>query len=119
MSLSKRQFPTVQNYISRYAFCQSAHIMKAKEIRGCDARTQYAKEYIMNIDKNLLESLAAMDDDSLAASIRAIAAASGVDLSGVSFDKSKLNALRTAMRGATDEDLERAKEILKGYRTQS
>lgn len=73
----------------------------------------------MNIDKNLLDKLAAMDDDSLAASIRAIAAASGIDLAGVSFDKSRLDALRTAMRGATDEDLARAKEILKGYRTQS
>ena len=41
----------------------------------------------MNIDKNLLDKLAAMDDDSLAASIRAIAAASGIDLAGVSFDK--------------------------------
>ena len=46
-----------------------------------------AKEYTMNIDKNLLDKLAAMDDDSLAASIRAIAAASGIDLAGVSFDK--------------------------------
>ena len=59
----------------------------------------------MNIDKNLLDKLAAMDDDSLAASIRAIAAASGVDLSGANFDKSRLDALRTAMRGASDEDI--------------
>ena len=73
----------------------------------------------MNIDKNLLDKLAAMDDDSLAASIRAIAAARGVDLSGANFDKSRLDALRTAMRGASDEDIARAKEILKGYRTQS
>lgn len=73
----------------------------------------------MNIDKNLLDKLAAMDDDSLAASIRAIAAASGVDLSGANFDKSRLDALRNAMRGASDEDIARAKEILKGYRTQS
>lgn len=72
----------------------------------------------MNIDKNLLDKLAAMDDDSLTASIRAIAAASGVDLSGAKFDRSRLDALRTAMRGATDEDIARAKEILKGYRTQ-
>ena len=60
----------------------------------------------MNIDKNLLETMAGLDDATLIASIRAIAAASGVDLTG---------ALRTAMRGASDADIARAKDILKGY----
>ena len=44
----------------------------------------------MNIDKNLLETLAGLDD-----------------------------ALRAAMRGATDADIARAKDILKGYRKES
>ena len=70
----------------------------------------------MNIDKNLLETLAGLDDATLVASIRAIAAASGVDLTGARFDKAQLDALRTAMHGATDADIARAKDILKGYR---
>ena len=73
----------------------------------------------MNIDKNLLETLAGLDDATLTASVRAIAAASGVDLTGASFDKAQLDALRAAMRGATDADIARAKDILKGYRTES
>lgn len=70
----------------------------------------------MNIDRNLLETLAGLDDTMLIASIRAIAAASGVDLTGATFEKSQLDALRTAMRGASDADIARAKEILKGCR---
>ncbi|MBD8959706.1 MAG: hypothetical protein EGQ82_04475 [Clostridiales bacterium] len=73
----------------------------------------------MNIDKNLLETLAGLDDATLTASVRAIAAASGVDLTGASFDKAQLDALRAAMRGATDADIARAKDILKGYRKES
>ena len=73
----------------------------------------------MNIDKNLLETLAGLDDATLTASIRAIAAASGVDLTGASFDKAQLDALRAAMGGATDADIARAKDILKGYRKES
>lgn len=73
----------------------------------------------MNIDKNLLETLAGLDDATLTASIRAIAAASGVDLTGASFDKAQLDALRAAMHGATDADIDRAKDILKGYRKES
>ncbi len=73
----------------------------------------------MNIDKNLLETLAGLDDATLTASIRAIAAASGVDLTGARFDKAQLDALRAAMHGATDADIDRAKDILKGYRKES
>ena len=73
----------------------------------------------MNIDKNLLETLAGLDDATLVASIRAIAAASGVDLTGARFDKAQLDALRTAMHGATDADIDRAKDILKGSRKES
>ena len=73
----------------------------------------------MNIDKNLLETLAGLDDATLVASIRAIAAASGVDLTGARFDKAQLDALRTAMHGATDADIDRAKDSLKGYRKES
>ena len=42
----------------------------------------------MNIDKNLLETMAGLDDATLVASIRAIAAASGVDLTGATWMRS-------------------------------
>lgn len=70
----------------------------------------------MNIDKNLLSQLANLDDKTLISSIRMIAAASGVDLGNMSFEKEQLDTLRNAMRGATDEDLENAKRIFEGYK---
>ncbi|MBQ4556227.1 MAG: hypothetical protein IJA60_01085 [Clostridia bacterium] len=69
----------------------------------------------MNIDKNMLASLANLDDKTLISSIRMIAAASGIDLSETKFEKGQLDALRTAMRGATDKDIENAKRIFEGY----
>lgn len=68
----------------------------------------------MNIDKNLLETLAGLDDATLIASIRAIAAAGGIDLSAANFEPAQLDTLRAAMRGATDADIARAKHILRG-----
>lgn len=69
----------------------------------------------MNIDKNLLNSLAALDDASLSSAIRMIAATSGADLGGMSFDASQLAALRSAMRGATDEDIAAIKNLFDDY----
>ena len=70
----------------------------------------------MKIDKNLLAQLASLDDKSLVGAIKMIAAASGVDIGSTSFDPSQLEALRRAMRGATDEDIADAKRIFEGYR---
>ena len=70
----------------------------------------------MKIDKNMMAKLAAMDDASLTASIRMIAAASGVDIGSVTFDSEQLASLRQAMMGATDDDIALAKDILDGYR---
>ena len=69
----------------------------------------------MKIDKNMMAKLAAMDDASLMASIRMIAAASGVGIGTVTFDQAQLAALRQAMLGATDDDIAHAKDILEGY----
>ena len=70
----------------------------------------------MKIDPNFLRSLADRDDAALTRTVQSIAAASGLDLAGVQFEKSKLDALRIALRGATDADLEKAKSILTGYK---
>lgn len=70
----------------------------------------------MNIDKNLLNSFAALDDDSLISTIRMIAAASGTDIGNIAFDKAQLAALRNAMRGASDADIAAIKNLFKDYK---
>ena len=70
----------------------------------------------MNIDKNLLNSFAALDDEALVLAIRTIAAQGGTDLSGIGFDKTQLAALRDAMRGATDADIAAIKNLFNGYK---
>ncbi len=70
----------------------------------------------MNIDKNLLSQLANLDDRSLMAAIRMVALSGGVNIGNETFDKARLDALRTAMRGATDEDLANAKKLFEGYK---
>ena len=75
----------------------------------------YKGETVLKIDKKLLDQLADLDDKSLSAAIRMIAASSGVDLGNTKLDPASLAALRAAMRGATDEDLANAKSIFEGY----
>ena len=70
----------------------------------------------MNIDKNLLASIAALDDAALAAAIRAVAASSGVDLSRVHLDAATLLGLRKAMQNATPEDLAKLQGVIEGFR---
>ena len=78
----------------------------------------YKGEIALKIDKNLLDQLANLDDTSLSAAVRMIAASSGVSLGDTKLDPASLNALRTAMRGATDEDIANAKSIFEGYSNQ-
>ncbi len=72
----------------------------------------------MNIDKNLLSQLANLDDKSLMAAIRMVAMSGGIDLGNEPLNAERLNALRTAMRGATDGDLANAKKLFDGYKKQ-
>lgn len=69
----------------------------------------------MNIDKNMLNALASLDDKALTTTIRMIASASGVDLGNMQFDPKTLDALRTAMRGANDADVANAKRIFEVF----
>ncbi|MBE6680155.1 MAG: hypothetical protein E7598_06500 [Ruminococcaceae bacterium] len=70
----------------------------------------------MNIDKNLLSQLANLDDKSLTAAIRMVAMSGGVNIGNEPFSKERLDALRAAMRGATDDDLANAKKLFEGYK---
>ena len=69
----------------------------------------------MKFDKSMLQQLAGLDDNALRAAIRMIAASSGIDLGNAPLDPEKLAALRSAMRGATEEGLASAKRIFDGY----
>lgn len=69
----------------------------------------------MNIDKTMLNSLAAMDDAALSAAIRMIAASSGLNLGNATFSKTTLDALRGALRGADESDIANAKRIFEGF----
>ena len=70
----------------------------------------------MNIDKNLLSQLANLDDRALTSAIRMVALSGGIDIGKEPFDAPRLDALRAAMRGATDEDLANAKKLFEGYK---
>ena len=68
----------------------------------------------MEIDKNILNSFASLDDASLLAAIKMIAAQSGVDMGSIGFEPSQLSMLREAMRGATDRDISKLKNLFNG-----
>lgn len=68
----------------------------------------------MNLDQNMLNSLAALDDAALLQTVKAIAKANGLSVSERSLTHENLELLRASLRGATDADLARAKEILGG-----
>ncbi|MBQ6613752.1 MAG: hypothetical protein IIX18_00360 [Clostridia bacterium] len=70
----------------------------------------------MNIDKNMLNALASLDDASLAAAIKMIAASGGVDIGSVKLDSSSLASLRSAMLGASDRDIEEIKKVFDSYK---
>ena len=69
----------------------------------------------MNIDKNLLNTLASLDDASLASAIKMIALSGGFG-KDLSFDKASLDALRSAMRGATESDIAAITKLFEGYK---
>lgn len=70
----------------------------------------------MQMDKNTLSALAALDDASLSAAIRMLAASAGLSLGEGEFAKPTLDALRGALRGATDADIAKAKQIFEGFK---
>ena len=70
----------------------------------------------MNIDKNMLQSLASLDDAALTAAIRMIASSSGLELGNAEFSSAALSALRSALRGADDADIAKAQKIFEGFK---
>lgn len=70
----------------------------------------------MNIDKNLLLQLANLDDNALLCAVRMFASKGGISLGEI--DKGSLEKLRSALRGASDDDIANAKRIFEEYKGQ-
>ncbi len=66
----------------------------------------------MKIDKEKLNQIASLPDESLWQIIRALGVSSGIDLSGVSVSREQIAKIRSALGVVTDDDIARAKEII-------
>ena len=66
----------------------------------------------MKIDKEKLNQIASLPDESLWQIIRALGVSSGIDLSGVSVSREQIAKIRSALGIVTDDDIARAKEII-------
>lgn len=73
----------------------------------------------MQLDRNSLNKLLSLNDRQLGAVIGRLASESGMDLSAFSIDPKDIQALRSALQGATDEDLERVRKQYEDYRRQN
>lgn len=59
----------------------------------------------MQIDRKALESLLSLNDRQLVAIINRLIAQSGIDPSEYNIDPNSVSSIRNAIRGASDEDL--------------
>ena len=64
----------------------------------------------MQIDRKALEGLLSLNDRQLMAIINRLAEGSGIDPAEYNIDTSNVSSIRNAIRGATDEDLNRIVE---------
>ena len=64
----------------------------------------------MQLDKQALERLLAMNDRQLTNVINNLAAQNGIDLSSFNIDPKNIASVRTALKGATDDDVRRIRE---------
>ncbi len=70
----------------------------------------------MQLNKKTLDRLLSLDDQQLTAVIRSLAEGSGLSLEDFHIRPDDIKSIRTALSGATDEDLRRAGEQLQSFR---
>ena len=70
----------------------------------------------MQIDRKTLQGLLSLSDGQLTAVIRNLAASSGLDLSEFNIRPNDIQSIRSALSGATDEDLLKITEQLHGFK---
>ena len=69
----------------------------------------------MTLDKNSIKMLLMLDDAHLATVIKQLAASAGVPTDSISLSHNELQGIREALSMATDSDIERATELIRGY----
>ena len=70
----------------------------------------------MQLDKNTLNMLLALNDAQLVNVIKTISEKSGLDLSSFNITSNDVKSIRYALENASDEDIKRARESLNGYK---
>lgn len=70
----------------------------------------------MKIDKKTLDMLSSLPDDKLWQVLNVIASSSGISLGAPPNDKEQIARLREAMGSVTENDLDRAEQIVDIYR---
>ncbi|MBP3376448.1 MAG: hypothetical protein J6L83_06750 [Clostridia bacterium] len=70
----------------------------------------------MNLDKNSINMLLSLDDTRLAIVIRQLAQSSGIPADSLKLGPAELSGIRSALSMATDGDISRAAELIKGYK---
>lgn len=69
----------------------------------------------MTLDKNTLDMILKLPDDQLIMIIKKLAKEKGINIGDLNIGKDQLSALRHALSGASNADIARATEILRGY----
>ena len=70
----------------------------------------------MNLDKNSINMLLALDDEHLSVVIRQLAASAGINANSINLGEKELRSIRHALSIATEEDISRAAELLKNFK---
>ena len=66
----------------------------------------------MQLDKNTLNMLLALNDTQLVNIIKTISEKSGLDLSSFNITSNDVKSIRNALENATDEDIKKAQESI-------
>ena len=69
----------------------------------------------MTLDKNTLDMILKLPDDQLVMIIKRLAKEKGINVGDLNIGKEQLSTLRRALSGASDSDIARATEILRGF----
>lgn len=69
----------------------------------------------MTLDKNSINMLLTLDDAHLAMVIKQLAASAGVPTDSINLSHNELKGIREALSMATDSDIARATELIRGY----
>ncbi len=70
----------------------------------------------MQLDRNMLGRLLAMNDEQLGEVVKRIAAEAGIDPAQMGISTESIQGLRDALGGANAEDIERMNAIYQAYR---